>query len=56
MVGRDLSNRPRRASLKDIYAALVTLTIEITILSINALPISLLILAEIYELKWFEYE
>jgi len=42
----DLLRRPRRASLKGLYAALLISTIEQLLLSINALPLSLLILAE----------
>ena len=41
-----LLSRPRRASLKGVYAALLILTIGQLFSSINALPVSLLILAE----------
>jgi len=42
----DLLRRPRRASLKGLYAALLISTREQPFSSINALPLSLLILAE----------
>ena len=42
----DLLKRPQRASLKDLYAALLILTREQPFSSINTLPLSLLILAE----------
>jgi len=41
-----LLRRPRRASLKGLYAALLISTREQPFSSINALPLSLLILAE----------
>jgi len=41
-----IPQNPRRASLKGLYAALLISTIEQLLLSINALPLSLLILAE----------
>jgi len=42
----DLLRRPRRASLKGLYAALLISTKEQPFYSIKALPLSLLILAE----------
>jgi len=51
----DLLRRPRRASLKGLYAALLISTREQPLSSINALPLSLLILAETSILKCHEY-
>jgi hypothetical protein len=42
----DLLRNPSRASLKGLYAALLISTREQSFSSINALPLSLLILAE----------
>ncbi|PCH95210.1 MAG: hypothetical protein COB83_09370 [Gammaproteobacteria bacterium] len=42
----DLLRHPRRASLKGLYATLLISTREQPLSSINALPLSLLILAE----------
>ncbi len=44
--GHDLLRHPQRASLKGLYAALLISTREQPFSSINALPLSLLTLAE----------